>query len=184
MVTVLHTGPSRAFHVDLMDEIPAPLFHTLSQVDRSKVTLAEREWDGEEVVEARLYLQLSTIHAPLPHLIHGSPSTCSSWDGGVESYRLSNKSEEAFSGIRGHRNNPECPESTEVYPVKKIYRQSYEVTGRWSTCEAWMGMKHLRLNRQHKRWATALENIRFFDEGTTIWLPRSIFVTYIQSPIL
>lgn len=48
VVTVLYTEPSRAFHVDLMDEIPVPLFHSLSQVDRPKVTPAERVRDGEE----------------------------------------------------------------------------------------------------------------------------------------
>lgn len=36
-------GPCRVFCVDLMDEIPGPLFHTLSQVDRLKMTPAERQ---------------------------------------------------------------------------------------------------------------------------------------------
>lgn len=55
-------GPSGAFCVDLMDEIPVSLFHTLSQV-RPKVTQAEREWDGEETREVVKTLPLVPHHS-------------------------------------------------------------------------------------------------------------------------
>ena len=38
-----NTGPSEVFQVDLMDEIPLLLFHTLWQFDQPKVIHAERE---------------------------------------------------------------------------------------------------------------------------------------------
>lgn len=63
-----NTGSSGAFRVDLMDENQVSLLHTLSQVDRPKVTQAERERDGDETRQV--------VHT-LPLVPHHSRSTSS-----------------------------------------------------------------------------------------------------------